>query len=437
MAGVQFAIVLLLILVNGLLAMSELAIVSARTPRLQQRAEAGQRGAQAAIDLAAHPTRFLSTVQIGITLIGIVTGAFGGATLAGPLSNLLAKVPGLDRFSDTVSVFAVVVLITYLSLVIGELVPKRLALQQAEAIACATAPAMTVLSRVAAPVVSFLAWSGDGVLRLIGAKPSSEPEITAEEIELLLKQGAEAGVFHASEHTMVAGVFDIGDRSAAELMTPRHLIDYLDLQQAPEVNRQVMAGHPHSLYPVCDGGTDKVVGVVSSRELWRRHLVGESTDYREAMEPALFVPAIAPILAVMEQMRHQPYPMAMVVDEYGGVEGLITFNDVLSDVVGEFDDPHRTNVKGGTRRDDGSWLLDGVFPAHELRELFDLDMLPGEDEGRFETVGGFLMDQLGSIPATGDVVRWLGLRLEVVDMDGIRVDKVLASREDNATHPEV
>jgi putative hemolysin len=427
-AGLQLVIVLLLIVLNGLLAMSELAVVSARTARLQHRAEQGSRGARAAIDLAASPTRFLSTVQIGITLIGIVNGAFGGATLSKPLSNLLSKIPFLDRYSDQIGVFAVVLVITYLSLIIGELVPKRIALQDPEKVAIMVAPAMKVLSTISAPVVTFLAHSGDTVLRTLGIKASTEPNVTEEEIQLLIKQGAEAGIFHESERSMVTGVFDIGDRSASELMTPRHRIEFLDLAQGVDANLRTMAETPHNFYPVCEGSTDNVVGVVATRELWRRHLSGESIDISEAMVPALFVPEISPILAVIDQMRHSRASMAIVVDEYGGVEGLLTFNDVLSDVVGEIDDPNRTNVKGGVRRDDGSWLLDGVFPVHELRELFDIESLPGEEEGRFETVGGFVMDQLGEIPSPADSFIWDAFRFEVMDMDGIRIDKVLVTR---------
>jgi putative hemolysin len=427
LAGLNLLIVLILIVLNGLLSMSELAIVSARTSRLQQRAEAGNRGARAAIDLAGHPSRFLSTVQIGITLIGVVNGAFGGATLSGPLADQLARIPGLERYSSQVATLVVVVLITYLSLVIGELVPKRIALQQAESVASLMAPAMVVLSRVSGPVVAFLSWSGDRVLRVLGIKPSTEPEITAEEIELLIKQGNEAGVFRDSERQMVEGVFDIGDRSAGELMTPRHRIEFLNLANPEEDNRRIMAESPHNFYPVCDGSTDNVVGIVATRELWRRQLNGEPTLIREAMAPALFVPEVAAIPGVMDQMRHSRSAMAIVVNEYGGIEGLLTFNDVLSDVVGEIDDPHRTNVKGGVQRDDGSWLFDGEFPAHELREVLDIGSLPGEDEGRYETIGGFVMDQLGHIPNAAEGFNWGDFRYEVMDMDGNRIDKVMVS----------
>jgi len=425
LAGINLLIVLFLIVLNGLLSMSELAVVSARTARLQQRVAEGKRGAQAALDLAANPSRFLSTVQIGITLIGVVNGAFGGATLSGPVADLLAKLPVVDSSADEIAALVVVVVITYLSLVVGELVPKRIALQQAEGVASLVAPAMTTLSRVASPVVSFLGWSGDLLLRVLGIKPSTEPEVTEEEVELLIKQGAEAGVFHESERQMVAGVFDIGDRTASELMTPRHLIQFLNLANSEEDNRAIMGETPHNFYPVCEGSTDNVVGVVATRELWRRQVTGESTSIHEAMQPALFVPEVAPILTVIDQMRHARAAMAIVVDEYGGIEGLLTFNDVLSDVVGEIDDPDRTNVKGGVRREDGSWLLDGVFPAHELRELFDIESLPGEDEGRYETIGGFVMDQLGHIPSPAESFTWDAWTFEVMDMDGIRIDKVL------------
>ncbi len=415
--------------------MSELAVVSARPSRLQQLAADGKKGARAAIDLAENPTKFLSTVQIGITLIGIITGAFGGATLAGPLSSALSAIPFLDPYSEPIGVTIVVIFITYLSLIIGELVPKRIALQHPERMASLVAPPMTLLSRIAAPLVAFLSISGDTVLRLIGAKASDEPEVSEEEIHLLIKQGAEAGIFHESERAMVSGVFGIGDRNASELMTPRHLVEFLDVTNSPDTNFQIMASTPHNFYPVCEGDTDHVIGIVATRELWRRHVNGEPTDIREAMEPALFVPEISPIIIVIDQMRHRRAAMAIVVDEYGGVEGLVTLNDVLSDVVGEIDDPHATNVKGGVKRDDGSWLLDGVFPAHELRELLHIESLPGEDEGRFETVGGFVMDQLGHIPAPAESFVWDDVRYEVMDMDGFRVDKVLVSPVTDTDEP--
>jgi putative hemolysin len=425
LAGLELVIVLLLIVLNGVFAMSELAIVSSRTSRLQSRAEEGSGGAKAALKLAEDPSRFLSTVQIGITLIGIVTGAFGGATLSGPLASVLDNIPGVDRYASQISVLVVIAIITYLSLIIGELVPKRLALQNPESIAVLMAPAMTLLSKITAPVVAFLAISGDFVIRVLGVKASSEPEVTEEEIQLMLRQGADAGVFEEYEHRMVTGIFDIGDRTASELMTPRHRIEFLDLAAGEDHNLNIMRESPHSFYPVCDGSTDNVVGIISTRELWRRSISGEPTGIRESLTPALFVPEIAPIVKVIDMMRHQSAPMAVVVDEYGGIEGLLTFNDVLSDLVGEIDDPDRTNIRGGVRREDGSWLFDGIFPVHELREVLHIESLPGEEEGRYETIGGFVMDQLGNIPDAADSFTFETFRFEVVDMDGIRIDKVM------------
>lgn len=423
--GVEAVIVLLLIIANGLLSLSELAIVSARTARLQQMADRGNHGAAAAIRLAAEPNRFLSSVQIGITLIGILNGAFGGATLSAPVASALSRVPGLGAYSSSIAPAIVVIVITYLSLVIGELVPKRLALRSPEKMAALMAPTMTVISRVIGPVAAFLAFSTEAVMRLFGSAEADENQISEEEIELLIRQGTEAGIFEEAERRLVEGVFDVGERSAGEIMTPRHAVDLLDLARPDEENRQRMIEHPHSQYPVCDGTPDNVVGIVSSRELWRRQLAGESTALRDAMRTALYLPELSPVFTAIDQMRKHRQTMALLIDEYGGFEGIITFNDILSDLVGEIDDPHQTGIRGAVKRADGTWLLDGVFPAHELRELFEIDELPGEEEGRFETVGGFLMDQLGHIPTDGEVLAWNGMTFEVMDMDGNRIDKIL------------
>ncbi len=433
MGGLVFVIVLLLIVLNGVFALSELAIVSSRETRLRQRIEAGQRGASAALELAADPNRFLSTVQIGITLIGVGIGALGGAALAGPVGDLLAHIPGFGRWAHEVAGLLVVVILTYLSLIIGELVPKRLALQNPEGMACTVAPSMRLLARITAPLVTFLSKSSDLVFRILGVGAPAADVVSEEEIRLLIKQGTEAGIFLESEREMVSGIFEVADRTVGELMTPRHLIVFLDLAQTAEENQRRMAETPHNFYPVCEGSTDNVVGVVATRELWRRHLAGEPTSIEAAKEPALFVPEVAPVLTVVDQMRHQRSPMAIVVDEYGGIEGVITFNDVLSDVVGEIDDTAGTGLRGAVLRADGSWLLDGVFPAHEAIELLGLEFLPGEAESRFETIGGFILDQLGEIPSEGDHVSFGGYRFEVIDMDGNRVDKVLVTPESSVT----
>jgi putative hemolysin len=423
--GVNLAIVLLLIVLNGVLAMSELAIVSARPNRLQQMANGGNKGARAAIELGEDPSKFLSTVQIGITLIGIINGAFGGATLSKPLGTQLAKIPAIESWASEIAGISVVLIITYLSLIIGELVPKQLALQRTENAASALAPAMRTLATVTAPVVWFLSVSNEFVLKLLRADEVDEPAVTEEEVKVLLMQATEAGIFERAEQEMVAGVFGLGDRTAGELMTPRHAIVFLDLAESAEENMSRMANTHFQVYPVCDGSTDNVVGVVSTRDLWHDYVSDNTVTIREAMRPALFVPEIAPVLSVLQQLRDSKAPVAIVIDEYGGVEGLLTVNDVIGSVVDEIGSHEGDdNVEGATQRDDGTWLVDGVLGAHEVRELFGIKELPGEEAGRFETIGGFILDQLGHIPVEGEFVEAEGHRIEVIDMDGHRIDKV-------------
>lgn len=425
MFALNLAIVLLLILLNGVLAMSELAIVSARPNRLQQMANDGNKGAKAALELGDDPSKFLSTVQIGITLIGIVNGAFGGATLSEPVANLLEKLPFIDSWANRIAGLVVVLMITYLSLIIGELVPKQLALQRAESAASLVAPLMKTLATATAPIVWFLSISNEFVLKLIRADEVNEPAVTEEEVKVLLMQATEAGIFERAEQEMVAGVFGLGDRTAGEMMTPRHAIVFLDLAESAEENMSRMANTHFQVYPVCDGSTDNVVGVVNTRELWHQYVGGNSISIRESMRPALFVPEIAPVLAVLQQMRDNKAAVAIVIDEYGGVEGLLTVNDLIGGVVDELGSHEGGDVvEGAVRRDDGSWLVDGVLGAHEVREIFDIRKLEGEDEGRFETIGGFILDQLGHIPVEGEYVEVEGHRIEVIDMDGHRIDKV-------------
>lgn len=422
----QVAIVLLLIVLNGLLAMSELAIVSARISRLQQRANNGSKSARVAVELAEDPNKFLSSVQIGITLIGIVNGAFGGATLSEPFADVLAQIPTIEPYANTISGIVVVLTITYLSLIIGELVPKQLALQRAETVAAMVAPPMKFLATISAPVVWFLSISSTFVLKLLRAGEWDEPAVTEEEVKLLLGQATEAGIFRRAEQEMVAGVFGLGDRNVGELMTPRHNIVFLDISDPEPVNRERMAQAPHAVYPVCDESTDNVVGIISSRDLWHNEIPGKPTSIRDVMRPALFVPEISPVLTVLQQMRDNKTSSAVVIDEYGGVEGLLTVSDVIEDLVDELGaDEGSDHIEGATRREDGTWLLDGGFPAHEVRELFEIDELEGEQNGRFETIGGFILDQLGHIPRAGESVEAEGHRVEVIDMDGHRIDKVL------------
>jgi putative hemolysin len=422
-------IVFLLVVVNGLLAASELAVVSSRKARLQPRAEAGDPGARAALALAEDPNRFLSTVQIGITLVSILAGAFGGAALTQPVADLLRQAPVVAPYATGIAAVVVVGFITYLSLLIGELVPKRLALQNPEGIASKVARPMTVIATITAPLVALLAVSSDLVLRLLGARKSDEPPVTEEEVELLLQEGTRHGVFAEAERVVVQGVFDLGDRNAGELMIPRRRMVALDLAQPDAENRRRIVEAPHTTFPVIDGSPDKVAGVVSVKDLWGRDRDG-ALDLGGALKPPLFVPESAPVLRVLEQFRRTGLHFALVVDEYGGVEGLLTMQDVLDAIAGDLDAPDGADADRAVRRPDGSWLLDGALPAHEVRDLLDIAELPGEEEGEFETLGGFLMAELGRVPSVGEVAAAAGWRFEVADMDGNRVDRVLALPDD-------
>lgn len=426
MVGLHVAIILLLILLNGVLAMSELAIVSARPGRLQQKADEGSSGAADALSLAEDPSKFLSTVQIGITLIGIINGAFGGATLSGPVGRALSDVPVIGQFSNAIAGPLVVLVITYLSLIVGELVPKQLALQRAETFASLLAPLMKTLAKITAPIVWFLSVSNDFVLKLLRADQIDEPAVTEEEIKVMLMQATDAGIFERAEQEMVAGVFGLGDRTAGELMTPRHAIVFLDLAESHETNVERMRSTTFQMYPVCDGSTDNVVGMINTRNLWDQQINGEEPSIRKAMRPALFVPEISPVLSALKQMRDTKATAAIIIDEYGGVEGLITINDVLSGVIDEIGSHHGDDPdnEGVDQQEDGTWIAEGVLGAHEVRELFDIKELDGEEAGRFETIGGFILDQLGHIPVAGEFVEVEGHRIEVVSMDGHRIDKV-------------
>jgi putative hemolysin len=419
-------ILAILFVFNGVFAMSEMAIASSRKTRLQQWAEEGNPRAEAALRLAEHPNRFLATVQIGITLIGIVTGFFGGATLSAPVAQQLARIPVLRPYSDAGAVLLVVALVTYLSLVIGELVPKRLALQNPERIATLVAQPMNALSRVVSPFVHLLGSSSELILRLLGVRHAEDTPITEEEIAILLQEGAAAGVFAPAEHEMVEGVFDLGEREVRELMTPRYRVVALDVEDPLEANFQVMAESPHQVFPVYEGELDRLIGMVQVKKLWAASLSGEPIDLQTLAEPALIVPESMPALEVLERFRDRVDNVAMVVDEFGGIQGLLSLHDLMEAITGDLTTSQEAAGEV-VQRADGSWLMDGALPVHEVREVLDLDPLPGEESGEFETLGGFVMSRLGRIPEVGDITDWEGRRFEVVDMDGRRVDRVLVS----------
>ena len=426
-AAVEILIIFVLLLINGLLAMAEIAVVSSRKARLQQRAEDGDRSAAEALELARNPDEFLSTVQIGITLIGILAGAFGGATLSELLESILSTVPALAPYSGPLSVAVVVLAITFFSLVIGELVPKRIGLNSPEKIAMAAARPMRTLSTITKPLVSLLTLTSDLIVRSLHLGNTGEPSVTQAEIEVMIEQGAQAGVLSEAESEVAQSVFRLAERRVGALMTPRMDIAWLDVDGDRSAIRDTITRSGHSRYPVCQGRLDNVLGIVESQQLLSALLTGEPLDLRSLVRLPLFVPETLPAVQLLEMLYANAQHMAIVMDEYGGTQGLITSHDLLEVVVGDVTEPVEEMGARAVQREDGSWLFDGMLPVEDFRDLLDLDVLPGEADNAFETLGGFVMAHLGRIPAVADTFDWHGFRFEVVDMDGRRVDKILVS----------
>jgi len=430
---VEGLVIFLLIIINGIFAMSEIAVVSARKSRLQQLAEAGDAKARAALELANAPNQFLSTVQVGITLIGILAGAFGGATIAKHLTSSLGEIPPLAPYSHALSLALVVAVTTYLSLIIGELVPKRLALNAPERLAAAIARPMRALSNVAYPVVHVLGVSTEFVLNLLGMKPSTEPPVTEEEIRSLIEEGARAGMFEQAEREMVERVFRLGDRRVGAVMTPRTEIVWLDSEAPLEEIRDTIMGSAHSRFVVAQGSLDNVVGIAQAKDLLV-HFLGEHTvDLTTIAQQPLFVPETMGALKVLELFKQSGTHIALAIDEYGGIQGLVTPNDILEAIVGDLPEAGEGAEPQALQREDGSWLLDGMLPVDEFKALFHLGPLPGEDQAVYHTLAGFVIMQLGRIPRAGEYFEWEGLKIEVVDMDGNRVDKVLVIPSQHVT----
>jgi len=423
----EILIVLLLIFANGIFAMSEMALVSSRKTRLQQEAQEGNRGSLAALELGKDPTHFLSTVQIGITLIGILSGAFGGATIAEQISARLANSPLLAPYSQVIGVGSVVLVITYLSLVFGELVPKRIALSNAERLAALIAPPMMVLSRFANPFVRLLTVSTEGALRLLNVKSTGGSVVSEEEIRMLIFEGTREGVFEEAERQIMERVFRLADRKVSTVMTYRTNVVWLDIQDPLEVNLSRVQESGFSHFPVCEGEIDNVLGIVRVKDLFAQLRALGHVDIPPLVSPALFIPEAMSALEVLERFKEARHHLALIVDEFGGIAGLVTINDVLEAIVGELPAAGSDSEPEIVRRPDGSLLLDGILSVEEIKDLLRLNELPGEDEGNYETLGGLFMAQLGRIPNTGDTLDVENWRLEVVDMDGYRVDKVLVS----------
>jgi magnesium and cobalt exporter, CNNM family len=421
-------VIILLIGLNSVFVMAEMAVVSSRKPRLQQFANEGSRGAQSALDLATHPDRFLATVQIGITLIAILTGAIGERTLTLRLSERLEDFPQLGGYTETVAFAIVVVVITYFSLVFGELLPKRLALRNPERLASGIAGLMNFLSRLCAPAVALISGSTRAVMGALRLGPTEQPPVTEEEIKVMMEQGTEAGVFEEAEHDIVKSIFKLGDRAVSALMRPRRDVVWLDLDDVFIENQKKLASSLYSRFPVGQGSLDNVLGIVQTKDLLTRCLAGAKMDLRENLRPPLFVPEGLPALRLLEMFKKSRTHMALVVDEYGGVEGLVTLNDILEDLVGDVASVDMPSERQVYQRPDGSWLIDGKLQIDDLKEVLKIPKLPDEESGSYQTLGGLVMLQVGRVPVTGDLFETDGYKFEVVDMDGKRVDKVLVSK---------
>ncbi len=423
----EIVLLLVLILVNGLFAMSEIALVTAKRSRLARLAEDGDSASAIAMKLGTEPTRFLSTIQIGITAIGILSGIVGEAALAAPFALWLQGLGIAPETSETGATLLVVVLITYVAIVLGELVPKRIGQSNAESIARMVARPISVLAVASRPFVRLLSFSTDNLLRLIGMRETAGSDVTEEDIHAMLAEGSEAGIIEKHEHDMVRNVFRLDDRQIGSLMIPRGEIVFLDTTLPLEENLRQVAESEHSRFPVCQGGLHEILGTINAKQLFTQMHKKGTTDISSLLQPCVYVPESLTGMELLEQFRSSGTPMVFVIDEYGELQGLVTLQDVLEAVTGEFR-PHHPGDAWAVQREDGSWLLDGLIPIPELKDRLGLKTAPEEDKNRYHTLGGMMMWLLDRLPHTGDIAQWEQWRFEVVDIDGRRVDKVLASQ---------
>jgi putative hemolysin len=426
---VDILIILGLILLNGIFAMSEIALVSSKRMRLQKLAESGSRGARKALELAEHPSRFLSTVQVGITLIGIFNGAFGEASLVAKLAPELAPLPVIGEYAREVALGIVVIGITFSSLILGELVPKRIAMQYPEPIAAVIARPMHMLSQAMAPFVKILTMATDFMLRILGLHKKKEDVITEEEIAGLLREGTDAGVFEKTEHDIVTRALRLDDQPVAALMTPRMDIHYIDLEDPLEVNLMKIAESPYNRFPVCKGDVSNVVGVIHAGDLFEQTIRGKPIDIAAAVKPALFVPETISAMQLLETLKKNRAELALIVDEYGEIEGMVTLSDVMGELVGDVSVVDENRQDDAVRREDGSWSLDAGISIDRFRELLETDVrFPEEASGNYHTLAGFVMTWLGHVPKISEHFEWQGYRFEIADMDRNRIDRLLVAK---------
>ncbi|HXQ53129.1 MAG TPA: hemolysin family protein [Stellaceae bacterium] len=425
MLWLQLAIVLLLILLNGFFALAEMAVIASRRARLQHAATMGSAGAQAALGLKRDLGRFLSTVQIGITVIGVLASAFGGAKLADTIAQTLRPIPGWGDYSASISLALVVVAISYCTLILGELVPKRIALGRPEFFARHLAGFLRALARLFAPVEWVMSASSNLVLRLVPHRGAEPAHVTEEEITLMMREATAAGQFDAAETAIVQMALRMGDRRVGGMMTPRTQVEWLDLTDPEAESRRKIGDSDYSRFPVVEGDSHQVIGIVQVKDLLAQLVAGRAFDIKAAVRPAFYMPDTVTALRALELFRQRGDPMALVVDEYGDFEGVLTLHDILQALVGDIAVSGDEAVQSVVRREDGSWLVDGMLPIDEVTDLTGLAELPGADDGDFHTLGGFVMARVNRIPAVGDRIDVGGFGFEVVNMDGRRVDRVL------------
>ncbi len=422
------ALLIFLVLLNALFAMSEMALTASRKARLQVMVESGDVGAQAAMTLHDDPTRFLSVVQIGITSIGVLNGIVGDAAFSAPFASWLHETFSIhDRAAGITATAMVVVVITFISIIFGELVPKRLGQMYPESVARLVARPMEWLSLIARPMVRLLSFCTEGTLRLLGIHATTGRSVTEEEIAASLEEGLDAGVIEAQEHQMVRNVFRLDDRQVGSMMIPRAEITWLDVNLPHDALLKCIAENEHSRYPVCRGGLDDVMGIISAQSLLQQVTQGRELDLTEHLQQPVFVPETLSGMGLLDHFRASSAQLVFVVDEYGEVQGMITVRDVLEAITGEFA-THSSDDSWAVQRGDGSWLFDGLIPVPELKDRLGFKTMPEEDRGRYNTLAGMIMLLLGHLPRTTESVEWDGWRFEVVDLDGKRIDKVLATR---------
>lgn len=427
MSQVEILIVLLLIILNGIFAMSEIAIITARKSRLKQLAHDGNKNAQAALELSQSPNRFLSTTQIGMTFIGIFAGAFGEKTITANVAEYFKTVPLISPYSETLALALVVAVLTYFTLIVGELVPKRIGLNSPEKIAKIFAMPMSLISKIASPLISILSESTDFLLRILRIQSKEDPMVSEEEVRMLIREGTRAGVFQIAEKDIVERTFSMSDKKVQSLMVHRGEIVYLDVDNTFAGLKKKIVKRPHSYYPVVKVSLDKILGVIRTEDILTNFLIEGKIDLRKHLHKPLYVPEGTTGLKVLELFKKSGIHVALVIDEYGSVQGLVSLNDILEAIVGDIPTINQLEEKEFIKREDGSFLVDGAVPIDEFKDHFNIKKLPSEKTGLFHTIGGFVMDRIGRIPISGDKFEIDNFRIEVMDMDGHRVDKILVS----------